>query len=233
MNPLKRFTVASLAILGAVALYVTFLLHLLPDWSTRGTFGDSFGGLSSIFSGVALVGVIFALWMQSRELQLQREELELTRKELARSAAAQEASQEALRHQSEWLAMSTLLQQNPRTKLKGSEEDLDEHAWRASLAAQFAGVELGRLGVEAMSRQMARWKVDEVAEHELVEALAAHDITSSGDPAVDRQLLIDHISTIIGWGLERAVDLREGKIKLKDLEEEDEDEETPTNRGVL
>ena len=44
-------------------------------------FGDSFGVLTSLFSGLAFAGLIWAIFLQKQELRLQRKELELTRKE--------------------------------------------------------------------------------------------------------------------------------------------------------
>ncbi len=50
-------------------------------WTERGTFGDMFGAVNSLFSGLALAGVIIAIFLQRKELELQRQELELTRGE--------------------------------------------------------------------------------------------------------------------------------------------------------
>lgn len=72
---------------------------LLPDWQTRGQFGDVFGAANALFSGLAFAGLIFAILLQREDLALQRTELELTRRELTRSAAAQEQSEIALRAQ--------------------------------------------------------------------------------------------------------------------------------------
>ena len=218
-----------MVVCGAVVAYVAFLLYVLPEWATRGAFGSSFGGLAALFSGLALVGVIVALSMQSQELQLQREELALNRKELSRSAAAQEATLEALRHQSEWLAMSILVAQRRAGAQKSNEEKLTETEWRTSLAAEFAQAELGRLGIKEVCASMARWKAGEIAEEELATALQAYQITPSGDPAVDRRKVVDNIASILEWGLERAVDLREKRITMEDLKVESEREETPAN----
>lgn len=72
---------------------------LLPDWQTRGQFGDVFGAANAVFSGLAFAGLIYAILLQREDLSLQRKELELTRQELQRSAAAQEQSEIALRAQ--------------------------------------------------------------------------------------------------------------------------------------
>ena len=47
----------------------------LTQWSERGTFGDMFGAVNALFSGLAFVGVIIAILLQRQELQLQRTEL--------------------------------------------------------------------------------------------------------------------------------------------------------------
>lgn len=52
------------------------------DVGDRGTFGDMFGGLNALFSGLAFVGIIFTIYMQRKEFELQREELGLTRETL-------------------------------------------------------------------------------------------------------------------------------------------------------
>ena len=49
--------------------------------TARGTFGDMFGAVNALFSGLAFAGLIIAIYMQRKELEYQREELELTRKE--------------------------------------------------------------------------------------------------------------------------------------------------------
>jgi len=59
-----------------------FIPRCLSTWQERGTFGDMFGAVNALFSGLAFAGVIIAVMLQSKELRLQREELEQTREEL-------------------------------------------------------------------------------------------------------------------------------------------------------
>ena len=47
-----------------------------------GTFGDMFGFVNALFSGLAFVGMIITLLMQREELELQREEMKQTRDEI-------------------------------------------------------------------------------------------------------------------------------------------------------
>lgn len=72
------------AVVAVVILWAGsgFLIHWLagPDQG-RGTFGDMFGAVNALFSGLAFCGLIFAIYMQHEELKLQREELRLQREE--------------------------------------------------------------------------------------------------------------------------------------------------------
>jgi phosphopantetheinyl transferase (holo-ACP synthase) len=84
---------------GAVTIQVLagiLLYSLLPGWSVRGAFGDMFGVVGVLFSGLALGGVVYAVLLQRSELAIQRQELELTREELAKTAEAQRSSAEML-----------------------------------------------------------------------------------------------------------------------------------------
>ncbi len=56
-----------------------------------GTFGDTFGSINALFSGLAFVGLIYAILLQREELGLQRQELVQTRVELKGTREAQEA----------------------------------------------------------------------------------------------------------------------------------------------
>ncbi len=82
-------------VLAGLAIYFS----PLEDWSERGTFGDMFGAVNTLFSGLAFAGVIYAILLQRQELSLQRKELELTRRELEKSAKAQERSAGLLEQQ--------------------------------------------------------------------------------------------------------------------------------------
>lgn len=66
----------------------------IPD--SAGVFGDQFGSINALFSGLAFAGVIVSLFFQKHEIRLQREELTLQREELAKSTEAQQKSSAAL-----------------------------------------------------------------------------------------------------------------------------------------
>ena len=100
---------AVLVILLIQAAVGVVLFFALPDWTTRGQFGDMFGLVNSLFSGLAFAGLIYTIHLQQQELSLQREELQLTRVELKRSAEAQEKSEIALSSQAVASAQSARL----------------------------------------------------------------------------------------------------------------------------
>jgi len=72
-------------LIGVVCVILLWMLGGLwfPSYMTEfkniGAFGDQFGSVNALFSGLAFAGVIYAVILQSKELQLQREELKQTR----------------------------------------------------------------------------------------------------------------------------------------------------------
>lgn len=100
--------VTVISILFVLLLFVCYWMWLPemqldshPDNKIQitGTFGDSFGFLTCLFSGLSSVGMIVAILMQREELQLQRQELadnrgvlEQQKEEFKKSAKAQENS---------------------------------------------------------------------------------------------------------------------------------------------
>ena len=77
-------TIVLLMAVAALAIFAAF-----DTWDKRGQFGDMFGGINSLFSGLAFAALAYAQHLQRRELSLQREELALTRAELAKQSEAQ------------------------------------------------------------------------------------------------------------------------------------------------
>ena len=69
---------------------------LLHNDQNRGTFGDMFGAVNALFSGLAFGGIIYAILLQRKELALQRSELELTRNELEGQKLQLKAQNETL-----------------------------------------------------------------------------------------------------------------------------------------
>lgn len=103
-----------LVILGIVIFIIWIISFIaiffsIDNWNDRASFGDLFGGINALFSGLALAGIIYTIFLQRKELNLQRLELIETRKELHRSAEAQEKSEQALANQADSLKKSSQL----------------------------------------------------------------------------------------------------------------------------
>ena len=112
-NPKKdKISILVIFCIAIIGLWIisNFILPLfIPSDKERALWGDSFGGLNSLFSGMAFAGIIYTILLQRKELKLQREELALTRVELKKSALAQEKSAKELRRQSENLKITAKL----------------------------------------------------------------------------------------------------------------------------
>ena len=122
--------------LGGVVILFLLNMSLIwvvdnPDW--RGTFGDQFGAVNALFSGLAFAGLIYAIILQRRDLQLQREDIALTRKEMADQTAEFEKQNETLRIQRFENTFFNMLSQfqevvnnlSVTAKVKGEIVDLD------------------------------------------------------------------------------------------------------------
>lgn len=98
-----------------IGVFVIWLISILiipyiySELTDRASFGDSFGLINSLFSGLAFAGIIYTILLQRKELSLQRKELQETREELKRSATAQEKSEKQQKRQSENLKMTAKL----------------------------------------------------------------------------------------------------------------------------
>jgi hypothetical protein len=70
-----------LLIIGVILIQVQCWIwieeNIQPD--RQGVFGDMFGSVNTLFSGLAFAGVIFAIYLQGRELSETRAEVKLTR----------------------------------------------------------------------------------------------------------------------------------------------------------
>lgn len=85
--------VAVITILFCVLGYGVFIIYVswpikLGNVDKAGAFGDSFGIFTSLFSGLAFVGIVFTILLQKEELGLQRKELTLTRNEMKNQVSA-------------------------------------------------------------------------------------------------------------------------------------------------
>lgn len=69
---------------GVVFLFLLnfSMIFFVSDKEIRGTFGDQFGAVNALFSGLAFAGLIYTIILQRRDLELQRNDLRLQREEL-------------------------------------------------------------------------------------------------------------------------------------------------------
>ena len=95
----RMITLLALGIVILCVLYFAVVWFFIRDWIKPGQFGDTFGALSALFSGLAFGGVIIALHLQRVEIKHQWKELELTRKEITGQKEQLEAQDYTLRRQ--------------------------------------------------------------------------------------------------------------------------------------
>lgn len=110
---MQRKFIALLSIISFIFIvaswYYTYENLKSLTFEERGTLGDMFGGLNTLFSGLAFCGIIISILLQSSELKMQREEIRQNREELKGSKLAQLSQSKALEKQAENLKNSAKL----------------------------------------------------------------------------------------------------------------------------
>lgn len=97
-------SILGLLILWYTLYYIAPILFVFLEES-----GDIFNAISSLFGGLAFLGLIFTILIQSRQLELQRKELIEQRKELQLSRETQQASQKEFGKQAELMGRAAIL----------------------------------------------------------------------------------------------------------------------------
>lgn len=69
-------------VLFVMMLSAFVVIKLIGDWEQRGQFGDLFGVVNALFSGLAFAGLIITIRQQHLDLKYQREAIEQTNQEM-------------------------------------------------------------------------------------------------------------------------------------------------------
>ena len=90
----EGMSLKKVALWGALLVFLTWgfsaiaILKIFPTTDEHGTFGDLFGAINALFSGLAFLGVIIAILLQKDELEEQRKEIKQSRIAQNKSAIA-------------------------------------------------------------------------------------------------------------------------------------------------
>jgi hypothetical protein len=96
----RPFFIAVVAIIVILATYSVGIRYIGEDWTARGQFGDSYGAMNALFSGIAFAALVYTMILQKAELRLQRKELEETRSEIRAQRVQLEAQTQTFTQQS-------------------------------------------------------------------------------------------------------------------------------------
>ncbi|WP_202617371.1 hypothetical protein, partial [Roseimaritima sediminicola] len=112
------------SLVGAVLVVAVWAIAGLLTWRSfespelRGTFGDMFGAVNALFSGLAFLGVIVAIILQKMELEEQRREIRDSRLAHQQSARALEGQLESSTLQVEIDALNHIVD-SLQTRIEG------------------------------------------------------------------------------------------------------------------
>lgn len=96
LEPVKILTILILVVITLWVLTAVVISYFFSDWGERGTFGDAFGSINALFSGLAFASLIYTILLQRKELHMQRKELTLQREEVSRSTQELRGQKELL-----------------------------------------------------------------------------------------------------------------------------------------
>lgn len=128
-------TILILIVIGLWLISGVIIIKYLPTWSDRGTFGDLFGTVNALFSGLAFAGLIYTIYLQRKELDNTNKEVEITKKE-------QYEQLKLITLNSKLSAYSTIL--NPQAGFKNrtiGEHDLNEDTIKAKFLKTLLEIE--------------------------------------------------------------------------------------------
>ncbi len=108
-----------------------FVIMTLPDWSSRGQFGDIFGVVNALFSGLAFAALIYTVILQREDLAIQKEELKKTEKSQKRTEEFLSQQANSAKLTAELSAATTIL-----AHVNKELDALLNHAWTEDSPAQ-------------------------------------------------------------------------------------------------
>jgi len=79
---LRNFLLIALVLTALTLVFPFTVNHFFANWSESGTFGDTYGALNALFSGLAFAGLIITVLIQKKELENQSKELQMQRTEM-------------------------------------------------------------------------------------------------------------------------------------------------------
>ncbi|OMF17032.1 hypothetical protein BK131_03395 [Paenibacillus amylolyticus] len=144
-------------IIGVIFVWASssWLINGFIDASYRGTFGDMFGAVNALFSGLAFAGLIYTIAVQRQELQAQRNSINMQTEELV-------LQREAIQMQTEELRLQRLESQRSADQLEG-QKDLSNLQLAMSVVNDLIKTKQERLDTVAVSTQNTGWESGELA----------------------------------------------------------------------
>ena len=142
-------TLVLVALIAAVvALWVWLPDKLAPHLTSpqeRGVFGDSYGAVTSLFTGLGFAGLVFTILLQQREIKLQRDDFSAQLQEM--QSTRDEVSKQSRIHE---LQLNQSIVQLKFTALQTRLEyiKIDSLQWMESARVNYAGPKIEEICVE-------------------------------------------------------------------------------------
>jgi hypothetical protein len=146
----------STVILVIVAVTAAWILlgFILPlcfsdTWSEQGQFGDQFGSVNALFSGLAFAGLLIAILQQRIEIKQSKVQTQIMREELEALKGEQEQTQQLSALQIQATCYSTLLEAHVASE--AGAKPGREMAFKSQIKPYLLGVKLDSIAEDARS----------------------------------------------------------------------------------
>jgi len=161
--------------------------NLMPSADSPGVFGDQFGSINSLFTGLAFVALLFTIYQQSHDLKIQQSDLALSLEEMRKSADAQTA-------QVRINTLSSLLSSLPLL-IREEENRVNHIASSSTIGSDFTATELEGKTLDELKYSLSHFQAGLSADRTRLSDLEERVVAINKDIAtIDERNLSDTIN---------------------------------------
>ena len=110
MENLRIFFAIALTIIALWLGSAALIVHFLDDWTQRGAFGDLFGSVNALFSGLAFAGVLYTIFLQRQEIERNRDDIEANRRNQQHAKKVMDAQLKQMKQTTRLHALTALME---------------------------------------------------------------------------------------------------------------------------
>jgi len=148
----------SIIVIGLWLVAWGLIVNNIDDWATRGTFGDMFGAVNSLFSGLALIGVSYSIYLQVQSLKKDHERRK-KQATMEHIRTIRPMYVKLIRDSEKVFGKDILTQQNLQLVLNDNEKREPLKDFLSTIEHLAVGVNTGLFDIDIVSRMMGNYLI--------------------------------------------------------------------------